>query len=186
MSESTAAVVRRAGPADAAALHALAAATFLLACPPGTTVEAADAFVAANLSLEKFTAYLADPNRDLFIASVDGTDAGYTMLIEGEPTDADVLASLTTRPTAELSKFYVLAVHHGAGTSAALMEATIAAARDRGVAAVWLGVNQFNPRANGFYEKNGFVQVGIKKFLVGEKWEDDFVRERVFQAAVAS
>jgi GNAT superfamily N-acetyltransferase len=177
-SASTAAV-RRAGEADAAALHALAAATFLLACPPGTTAASADAFVAANLSLERFTHYLADPARDLFIASVAGIDAGYTMLIEGEPTDADVLASLTTRPTAELSKFYVLAVHHGAGTSAALMKTTIAAARERGVAAVWLGVNQFNPRANRFYEKNGFVQVGTKKFLVNDKWEDDFVRERV-------
>jgi len=173
------AVVRRAGAADAGALHALAAATFLLACPPGTTAESADAFVAEHLSLEKFTAYLADPARDLFIATVDGVDAGYTMLVEGEPADADVLASITTRPTAELSKFYVLSVHHGAGTSAALMETTIAAATERGLAAVWLGVNQFNPRANRFYEKNGFARVGTKKFLVNGKWEDDFVRERV-------
>ena len=53
------------------------------------------------------------------------------------------------------------------------------AATERGLAAVWLGVNQFNPRANRFYEKNGFARVGTKKFLVNGKWEDDFVRERV-------
>ena len=29
------------------------------------------------------------------------------------------------------------------------------------------------------YDKRGFVQVGTKKFLVGERYEDDFVRERV-------
>jgi ribosomal protein S18 acetylase RimI-like enzyme len=45
---------------------------------------------------------------------------------------------------------------------------------------VWLGVNQLNARANRFYEKNGFAIVGEKKFLVGGKAEDDFVRERVF------
>ncbi|MEP6478552.1 MAG: GNAT family N-acetyltransferase, partial [Rhodoglobus sp.] len=45
---------------------------------------------------------------------------------------------------------------------------------------VWLGVNQFNARANRFYEKSGFAIVGTKKFLVGEKYEDDFVRLLAF------
>jgi hypothetical protein len=31
-------------------------------------------------------------------------------------------------------------------------------------------------RANRFYEKQGFVRVGTKKFLVGQRYEDDFVR----------
>jgi RimJ/RimL family protein N-acetyltransferase len=43
---------------------------------------------------------------------------------------------------------------------------------------MWLGVNQFNPRANRFYEKSGFRQVGVKRFLLGGRYEDDFVRER--------
>jgi diamine N-acetyltransferase len=43
---------------------------------------------------------------------------------------------------------------------------------------MWLGVNQENARANRFYEKNGFAQVGIKHFLVGDRLEDDYVRER--------
>ena len=59
-----------------------------------------------------------------------------------------------------------------------LVEASVAAARDRGASGMWLGVNQFNPRANRFYEKSGFERVGIKKFLLGGDWEDDFVRER--------
>jgi RimJ/RimL family protein N-acetyltransferase len=40
-------------------------------------------------------------------------------------------------------------------------------------------VNEENARANRFYEKNGFAKVGTKRFLVGERYEDDFVRERV-------
>jgi ribosomal protein S18 acetylase RimI-like enzyme len=171
--------VRRAGPADAAALHDVAAATFGLACPPGTTARAIEEFVATTLSAERFAGYLEDPARELLVAEVDGRAVGYTMLVFREPTDPDVAASVTVRPTAELSKFYVLAERHGSGTAAALMVATIESARARGVAGVWLGVNQFNPRANRFYEKSGFAVAGTKKFLVGGKYEDDFVRERV-------
>jgi ribosomal protein S18 acetylase RimI-like enzyme len=102
------------------------------------------------------------------------------MLIDGEPTDPDVAASLTARPTAELSKCYVMPGHHGAGIASALMTATFEAARARGAVAVWLGVNEENAKAQRFYEKSGFTRVGRKRFLVGDRWEDDFVMERVF------
>jgi GNAT superfamily N-acetyltransferase len=172
--------VRLASDADAAVLHALAAATFALACPPETTQASIDDFIARNLSETSFAGYLADPARDLLIVDVDDAPAGYTMLVAGDPTDPDVAGALTTRPTIELSKVYVLGESHGAGVGSALIGATVDAARRRGAAAVWLGVNQFNQRANRFYEKHGFVVVGTKKFLVGERYEDDFVRELVF------
>jgi ribosomal protein S18 acetylase RimI-like enzyme len=172
--------VRRATGSDAALLHDLAAATFALACPPGTTAEAIEDFIATRLSAQSFAEYLADPDRVVLVCEADGVPAGYTMLVFGEPDDADVVSAITARPTVELSKVYVVEGHHGAGIGAALMDATLAAARERDVAGVWLGVNQFNPRANRFYEKNGFTIVGEKKFLVGGKQEDDFVRELVF------
>jgi ribosomal protein S18 acetylase RimI-like enzyme len=101
------------------------------------------------------------------------------MLIVGEPNDPDVAASLTTRPTAELSKCYVLPDRHGAGVAAALMTRTLEVARTRGASAVWLGVNEENEKAQRFYEKSGFVKVGRKRFEVGDRFEDDFVMERV-------
>lgn len=171
--------VSQARAADAAALHELAAVTFPLACPPGTPKEASDDFVSTYLSEASFAAYIADPDRAVLVASVDGVFVGYTMTVFAESTDPDVLAALTVRPSAELSKFYVRAEQHGVGVSAALMEATVAAIAERGYAAAWLGVNKFNSRANRFYEKNGFAQVGDKKFLLAGNWEDDYVRERV-------
>jgi ribosomal protein S18 acetylase RimI-like enzyme len=176
--------VRNAASSDAALLHSLAAATFVLACPPGTLQAGIDDFVAHQLSEASFAAYAADPHRSVLIAEADGVPAGYTMVVFPElpgadPTDPDVASAVRTRPTAELSKVYVLAEHHGGGVAAALMAASVDAARARGFASVWLGVNQENARANRFYEKSGFAIVGAKKFLVGEKWEDDFVRERI-------
>ncbi len=175
-------VVRQARPADAVALHELAAATFPLACPPGTLRRDMDAFVAAHLSREKMTGYLADPHRELLLAEVDGIAAGYTMLIFGEPADPDVSAVITVRPTVELSKLYVHTGHHGSGIAARLVEASLRRALRRGTRGIWLGVNQLNERANAFYDKSGFALVGTKRFLVGTHWEDDFVRELRFES----
>ena len=169
-------MIRTATPDDAAALAAVAAATFPLACPPHTRPEAIAAFIAENLSETSFAGYLADPNRALFLADVDGAAVGYTMVVFGEPVDPDVAAAVTDRPTAELSKVYVREGFHGGGLAAQLVAASVESARDRGAVSVWLGVNQENARANRFYEKQGFALVGTKRFLVGNRYEDDFVR----------
>jgi ribosomal protein S18 acetylase RimI-like enzyme len=170
--------VRSAQPTDAAALADLAAATFALACPPGTSPEAIKQFVRANLSEGCFERYLADPDRVIRLALDDGVAVGYTMLVFGEPHDSDVAAAITKRPTVELSKVYVLGEHHGAGIAGPLMEATMEAARARNVAGVWLGVNQRNARAGRFYEKSGFEVVGEKTFMVGPELHHDYVMEQ--------
>lgn len=172
--------VRRAGPDDAAALAAVAAATFRLACPPSVTEESMALFVRDVLSRRRFEEYLSDPARALFVAErpdVPGA-VGYAMLVVGEPADEDVRQALTHRPTAELSKIYVLPDAHGAGVSRVLMEAALEAARAAGAEGVWLGVNQLNVRAQRFYAKSGFTRVGTKRFLVGHRYEDDFVFEQ--------
>jgi ribosomal protein S18 acetylase RimI-like enzyme len=170
--------VRRADHADVEALAALAALTFPLACPPHTTDEAKAAFIAAHLSEASFRRYLDDPARVIFVAEVEGALAGYTMLVTGEPTDADVAAAVTLRPTVELSKCYVHPGAHGAGVASALMAESLAEATASGARGMWLGVNQLIARAQRFYGKHGFTRVGVKRFLVGERYEDDYVYER--------
>jgi ribosomal protein S18 acetylase RimI-like enzyme len=174
--------VRIATPADAATLSEVASATFPLACPLHTTQQAIVDFISKNFTVTCFDGYLSDPDRVLFLAEDDGGDdgaaIGYAMLILGEPTDASVSSSITLRPTSELSKLYVRPGHHGGGVSVALVDAAVESARAAGRVGMWLGVNNENTRANRFYERSGFARVGVKKFLVGENWEDDFVRER--------
>jgi GNAT superfamily N-acetyltransferase len=174
-----AARIRVARADEAAALAELAAATFALACPPHTSAEAIAGFIRDVLSEAKFGAHLADPGRVLLVAEdTAGRLTGYTMLVFGEPHDADAAAAIRIRPTVELSKCYVRADGHGTGTAAALMTATLAAARERGAAGSWLGVNEENARALRFYGKHGFERVGVKHFLVGDRYEDDYVLER--------
>lgn len=171
-------MIRIATADDAPALAELAAITFPLACPPGTTDQDVADFVLNNLTVEHFLTYLADPDRMIFVAEQDGVLVGYTMLVAGEPGDAEAAAAISLRPTIELSKCYTHPDHHGSGIAADLMQAGIVASKDRGAVGMWLGVNQHNARANRFYEKNGFVQVGTKHFTVGDQVHDDYVRER--------
>jgi len=171
--------VREAVPGDAPALATLAALTFPLACPPSTTPAGRAGFIAAHLSPERFAEYLADPARHLLLApGPDGRPLGYTMLALGEPSDEEAAAAIALRPAVELSKCYVHPVHHGTGVAAALMAASLEAARDAGATGIWLGVNRHNLRAQAFYAKSGFAVVGTKHFLVGDTLEDDFVMER--------
>ncbi|GAA1825244.1 GNAT family N-acetyltransferase [Agromyces salentinus] len=187
----TRATIRRARPTDAAALADLAAETFPLACPPSTTAEAIASFIAANFTPARFDAYLADPSRIIVVAEedavaerpADGTAGprlvGYTMLIAGDPTDAEVAAAVVVRPTIELSKFYTRKATHGSGSVAGpLMDGTVEAAEATGVSSVWLGVNQENGRAIRFYEKHGFAKAGTKHFRLGDRDEDDWVLVR--------
>src|SRR4051812_44582713 len=107
--------VRRATLDDASELARVAAITFPLACPPSTTEEAKADFIATTLSPQSFVSYLGAGDHILLLAEVAGESAGYTMLVAGEPHDADVAAALRIRPTIELSKVYVMLEHHGAG-----------------------------------------------------------------------
>lgn len=171
--------IRLADPRDAEALAEVAAVTFPLACPPTTTKEASDAFVAEHLAESSFRAYLADPDRVLVVADPGGGAPldGYTMLVLGESADPDVRAAVSIRPTCELSKCYVRADAHGRGVAAALLARSREEAIAHGAAGMWLGTNISNARAIRFYEKHGFVKVGHKRFKLGDGYEDDFVLE---------
>lgn len=178
MTDRPALTIRRARPDEAAALADLAAVTFPLACPPWSTPADHVAFIAAHLSPASFEGYLADHVRDLLVADEAGGLVGYTMLVAGVPSDPDVAAAVTVRPTVELSKCYVLPGHHGDGVAWALMAASLDAARAGGAVSMWLGVNAENTRAQRFYRKSGFVEAGERQFQVGNQTHHDLVLRR--------
>ncbi|TPG37074.1 GNAT family N-acetyltransferase [Mycolicibacterium hodleri] len=161
--------------ADLTELAEVAARTFPLACPPSAAADDVAAFIAENLSEERFRSYLDDDDR-MVLAVRDGDRiSGYAMLIRGVVADADVQQAVSVRPAVELSKMYVLPDAHGAGVSAALMSAALEASGTLGAACVWLGVNQENQRAQRFYSKHGFAISGTKTFRLGGHLENDYV-----------
>jgi GNAT superfamily N-acetyltransferase len=178
--------VRVATLADAHLLSLVATTTFPLACPPSTTAEDIAKFCETELSPEAFTRYLKTDFYRLWLAYVDGEAQGYVMAVAGDPENPEIAQVVAMRPTVEVSKIYVHETHHGGPAAHALLDAVVEWARVSGAASLWLGVNQLNERANRFYLRNGFAQVGARSFLVGTRWEADFVREKVFGSRSAS
>jgi ribosomal protein S18 acetylase RimI-like enzyme len=169
--------IRTATVHDAGKLAELAAATFPLACPPGSSPEDIQAHLEQTLSRANFVDYLADPHITILVLEDEAQLQGYTMLIAKPANDPDVAPVLAALPTTELSKCYVHPEHHGRGAAARLMQASLAQAAEKGAAGVWLGVNSENAKAIRFYEKSGFKRVGTKSFTLGNTVEHDIVME---------
>lgn len=159
-------------------LSAVAARTFPLACPPSSTPENIAAFVAANLSPARFTAYLADPDRVVLTARDSGRIVGYAMLVRGIVDDPGLQLAVPVRPAVELSKMYLLPDSQSSGVSALLMDGALKHANEMAAKSVWLGVNQQNVRAQRFYAKHGFAVAGTRTFRVGAHIENDYVMVR--------
>ncbi|WP_153339117.1 GNAT family N-acetyltransferase [Nocardia aurantia] len=178
MSTAGGILVDRAGLWDAEALGDVAAATFPLACPPDLAAADIEAFIAEALSGDRFGEYLTDPRRIVLKAADDSGIVGYTMLVTGDPVEPVVAHAVSVRPALELNKMYVLPGHHGGEVGGALMRAAIDTAHETGCAALWLGVNQENLRAQRFYGKHGFRIVGTRAFTVGAVRCRDYVMQR--------
>lgn len=167
-------VVRVVADDELDALADLAARTFPLACPPHTTREDIDRHVADRLSPQAFAADLASPDVSVDVADSGTGLVGFAMLVRGCPPPDGPSGE---RPI-ELRRIYVDADLHGTGVGAALMINAIDRARSWGHDRIWLGTNQLNTSAIGFYERHGFRITGEKTFRVGSAVEHDHVLSR--------
>lgn len=75
--------------------------------------------------------------------------------------------------TLELHQFYVLAPWQGAGIAPVLMDWVLETARTQGYRRLVLSVFVDNHRAQRFYARYGFVEVGRYEFRVGDQIDDD-------------
>jgi GNAT superfamily N-acetyltransferase len=66
----------------------------------------------------------------------------------------------------------------GCGVGAALMQACIDEAKQRGCDTLWLGVWEHNARARAFYGRWGFQQAGSHIFQLGDDPQTDFLLQR--------
>jgi ribosomal protein S18 acetylase RimI-like enzyme len=66
----------------------------------------------------------------------------------------------------------------GRGVAQELMQAVLAEAQRRRGATLWLAVWERNDRAQAFYRKCGFVDVGSQPFMLGTDRQTDRVMSR--------
>lgn len=169
----TALKIRRATPADAAPLAALATDTFRQSFEDANAAQDMAAYLAANFSESIQRAELETPGVSCFMAFADDTPIGYCLLRTVEPE-----ACVSDRGAIELNRLYVRRKWLGKGVGEALMQIAFEEARRRGHKAMWLGVWEHNPRALAFYTRRGFRRVGSHDFMLGSDRQVDFVMER--------
>lgn len=159
--------VRAGKAADAQRLYEVAQATFPLACPPGFDHARAQHFVEENLNPMVFRRWAKERSTSLWVAQINDVIVAYAVVEH----DRD-------NHTGLLSKFYVLAEHHGTKVANTLMEHLVSQAKQAGMTLLQLGVNRTNVRAQRFYERYGFRVIGEREFNVGGVIHNDFVMER--------
>src|SRR5688500_118165 len=110
------------------------------------------AYMAIAFSPEQQGRELTDPENTYLVADSGGAIIGYVLIRPGD----DAPECVTTRPSAEIARFYVDKAWQGEGVAPRLMAAAMEDVQRRGARGVWLGVWEHNVRAVRFYEKHGF------------------------------
>lgn len=165
--------IRFATREDAALLARVGAQTFADTFAADNTPDDMAAYLAESFNPAKQATELADPNVIFLIAEIAGKVAGFAQL------HANVrLTDVGGDKPIELARIYTTQEWIGRGVGAALMQASIAEARTRGHDVIWLGVWERNARAQAFYRKWGFAQVGTHTFQLGSDPQTDWVMAR--------
>jgi diamine N-acetyltransferase len=166
-------VIRRGTTEDAAALAAFAERSFRDAFAADNSAADMDAYCAEVFSVTAQRALLSDASVITILAVDD--DERIKAYVQLRPRNADGLA--LTAPV-EIWRFYVDRRHHGGGVAQRLMTAVEDAARAIGARSLWLGVWERNLKAQAFYRKCGFVDVGAHQFVLGVDVQTDRLMAR--------
>ena len=165
--------IRPADPGDAAALARFAARKFEETFAHSTSAADMAAYLVAHYSPEIQRSEIADPRTTTLVATDSGGVVGYAQI-----RDNDVPDGVDDPRAIELVRLYVDRAWHGRGLAAGLMTRAESAARDRGARKMWLGVWENNHRANAFYRKLGYIQVGEHVFMLGADAQRDLILAR--------
>lgn len=165
--------IRRGTIADAGLLSELGARTFSETFAVDNTPEDLAAYVVTSFNIAQQTAELEDPSSTFLIAEVDGHAAGYAKLHDGEPEKG-----VEGAKPVELVRLYVSRDWLGRGIGEQLMRACVDEARRAGHETIWLGVWERNARAQAFYRKWNFREVGEHMFQLGADLQRDLLMER--------
>ena len=161
---------RRAIPEDAETLSAIGAETFVETFGHHYPPAHLKTFLESAYPLSGSQADLANPGVEILFAERGGRVVGYCKIGPCRlPVDTG------GEPCIELHRIYLRAEAQGLGVGRALLDWTLARARARGAANVFLGVWSENPRALAVYRARGFEAVGGYQFAVGETLDDEII-----------
>lgn len=173
MSESI--TIRQATLGDAKLLTDLSYTTFwdAFAHHPKNAPDDLAHYMRQAFNIEQISTELADERSIFLIGEIDAKAAGYAKIVID-----NIEPGITAERPVELSRLYSHQEYIGKGVGQNLMDACFERARAENRDVMWLGVWEYNPRAQRFYEKNGFRVVGRHTFLLGSDAQTDLLMQK--------
>lgn len=155
--------IRKANEKDANLISILGGVTFYEAYFEQDDAHDLTNYIADSFAVEKIRAEIANPKAEFFIVFRNEKAVGYAKMRWEEKHE-----SVKSEKAVELQRIYVLERVYGTKVGKNLLEYCIEAARNKGFDTIWLGVWEENKRAQKFYKKHGFEQVGTLEFPYGK------------------
>jgi len=167
--------IRRATSDDAKSLTDLSYTTFwdAFAHHPKNAPDDLAHYMRQAFSVERIADELNDPRAVFLMAEIEGELAGYAKLVCDH-----IEPGISAEKPIELNRLYSQQKFLGQGVGQTLMDACFDLARENGFDTIWLGVWEYNPRAQRFYEKNGFKEVGSHTFVLGSDPQTDLLMQK--------
>lgn len=164
---------RLATPADAGLLATLARRTCYDAYSADAPGPDLQIHMDRHFGERQQAAELSDPATFTVVLEDDNGATGYALV------GNDLVPPCVTGPDPwQVRRFYIDQVWKGRGVAQQLMAAVEIEARRRGALTLWLLAWYGNHRAQAFYRKCGFTEVGTTPFLFGNTMEEDVVMAR--------
>lgn len=166
--------IRRAEIEDAEMLADLCYQTFWDAFHehPENAPEDMAAYMEKAFNVETIHTELAAENSVFLIAEIENEPAGYAKITLGAIEDG-----IVAEKPIELNRLYSHQKFLGKGVGAKLMDECFQIAKENDCDVMWLGVWEYNPRAQAFYKKYGFTEVGKHIFQLGSDAQTDLLMQ---------
>ena len=197
-------MIRRATPADAEALSALARTCFTQTFGHLYVPADLETFLNEAYAPDVLRAELEDPNRATWFLFEDEADEGFSrpnpspaVNCAPEPVDEAPASSASHAPIGyvtacpahlphpdvapgdgEVQRLYILRGHQGGGRGTLLLRTALEWLERNGPRTLWIGVWSENYGAQRFYARHGFKIVGEYSFMVGDHADREFITRR--------
>ena len=162
--------IKKVSPQEILQLQTISRKTFGEAFTDRNTPENMNKYLTEELSLEKLTNELNNPDSEFYLAILEKEIVGYLKINFGQAqTDVKDDNAL------EIERIYVSKEHHGKKIGQALFDQAHKIATEKKIAYLWLGVWEENLKAINFYKKNGFEVFDKHLFKLGDDVQQDLL-----------
>jgi GNAT superfamily N-acetyltransferase len=167
--------IRYAAIEDAETLADLSWRTFYdaFAAHPKNAPDDLKAYMDEAFNVRQLGKELRDEKAIFLIAEINGEPAGYAKLLLDT-----IEPGVTAERPIELCRLYSEQKFLGKGIGASLMQRCLDEAKRRERDVMWLGVWEYNPRAQAFYRKWKFEECGSHVFQLGSDPQTDLLMQR--------